>query len=51
MYSLDCNYYKKEFNTVDELINDVMMSGMDPNYEITRNGKKTGEYVIELIQF
>ena len=51
MYSLDCNYYKKEFNTMDELINDVMMSGMDPNYEITRNGKKTGEYVIELIQF
>ena len=51
MYSLDCNYYKKEFNTMDELINDVMMSGMDPNYEITRDGKKTGEYVIELIQF
>ena len=51
MYSLDCNYYKKEFNTMDELINDVMMSGMDPNYEITRDGKKTGEQVIELIQF
>jgi len=50
MYSLDCNYYKKEFNTVDELINDVMMSGMDPNYEITRDGKKTGEQVIDLIQ-
>ena len=50
MYSLDCNYYKKEFNTMDELINDVMMSGMDPNYEITRDGKKTGEYVIDLIQ-
>ena len=50
MYSLDCNYYKKEFNTMDELINDVMMSGMDPNYEITRDGKKTGEQVIDLIQ-
>lgn len=50
MYSLDCNYYKKEFNTMDELIDDVMMSGMDPNYEITRNGKKTGEQVIDLIQ-
>lgn len=50
MYSLDCNYYKKEFNTMDELINDVMMSGMDPNYEITRNGKKTGEQLIDLIQ-
>jgi hypothetical protein len=51
MYSLNCNYYKKEFNTVDELVDDVMMSGMDPNYEITRNGKLTGEMVIDLIQF
>jgi len=51
MYSLKCNYYKKEFNTVDELVNDVMMSGMDPNYEITRNGEPTGEMVIDLIQF
>jgi hypothetical protein len=51
MYSLKCNYYKKEFNTVDELVNDVMMSGMDPNYEITRNGEPTGEMLIDLIQF
>lgn len=51
MYSLDCSYYKKEFNTIDELINDVMMSGMDPNYEITRNGKSTGEMVIDLMMF
>jgi len=51
MYSLKCDYYKKEFNTVDELVDDVMMSGMDPNYEITRNGKLTGELVIDLIQF
>jgi hypothetical protein len=51
MYSLKCNYYEKEFNTVDELVDDVMMSGMDPNYEITRNGEPTGEMVIDLIQF
>ena len=51
MYSLKCTYYKKEFNTVDELVNDVMMSGMDPNYEITRNGKPTGEYLNELIGY
>jgi hypothetical protein len=51
MYSLKCNYYKKEFNTVDELVDDVMMSGMDPNYEITRNGEPTGEMLIDLIQF
>ena len=51
MYGLNCDYYTKQFNTLDELINDVMMSGMDPNYEITRNGKGTGEQVIDLIGF
>jgi hypothetical protein len=50
MYSLKCDYYTKQFNTIDELIDDVMASGMDPNYEITRNGKGTGEQVIDLIQ-
>lgn len=51
MYSLDCNYYKAEFNTIDELINDVILSGMDPNYEITKDGKGIGEMVIDLISF
>jgi hypothetical protein len=51
MYSLDCEYYTKTFPTLDELIDDVISSGMDPNYEITKNGKKTGELAIELIQF
>jgi hypothetical protein len=49
MYSLDCSYYSKTFNSVDDLVNDVITSGMDPNYEITRNGIPTGEEVIELI--
>ena len=49
MYSLDCNYYKKKFNTIKELIDDVIISGMDPNYEITRNGKSTGEMLADLI--
>ena len=49
MYSLDCNYYSKTFDSVDDLVNDVITSGMDPNYEITRNGIPTGEEVIELI--
>ena len=48
MYSLDCDYYEKEFNTMNELINDVMMSGMDPNYEITCNGKRTGYLIIRI---
>jgi hypothetical protein len=51
MYSLDCNYYDKEFDSINELINDVMASGMDPNYEITKNGKGIGEQAIEFIVF
>ena len=50
MYSLDCKYYTVEFDTIDELIEAVMINGMDPNYEILHNGKPTGEYVIDLIQ-
>ena len=42
-YSLDCSYYNKEFNSIDELIDDIASSGMDPNYEITCNGINTGE--------
>jgi hypothetical protein len=49
MYSLDCSYYSKTFDSIDDLVNDVITSGMDPNYEITRNGIPTGEEVIELI--
>ena len=40
MYSLNCNYYDKKFISIEELIQDIMDSGMDPNYEITFNGKK-----------
>ena len=49
MYSLDCNYYKKEFNSIDELIDEVTTSGMDPNYEITYNGTPTGETAWDLM--
>ena len=51
MYSLDCVYYEKEFTSVSELINDVTASGMDPNYEITRYGKCTGEMLCDLIGY
>jgi hypothetical protein len=44
-------YYTKTFSTLDQLIEDVINSGMDPNYEITKEGKGTGEQAIELIQF
>ena len=49
MYSLDCSYYSKTFDSVNDLVNDVIQSGMDPNYEITHNDKPTGEEIIELI--
>jgi hypothetical protein len=49
-YSLDCGYYSKEFNSIEELIDDVITSGMDPNYEITKDGEGIGEELIDLIQ-
>lgn len=49
MYSLNCSYYTKEFTTIDELIEDILSSGMDPNYEITRDGKLTGESAFDLM--
>lgn len=51
MYSLDCDYYTKEFSTIDELLADIVLSGMDPNYVITYNGVPIGYQAIELIQF
>ena len=51
MYSLNCFYYDREFSTIDELIDDVVSSGMDPNYIITYNGKETGDEVIDLMPF
>tara|TARA_R110002020_G_scaffold96958_1_gene231620 strand:+ start:8799 stop:9047 length:249 start_codon:yes stop_codon:yes gene_type:complete len=48
-YSLDCSYYAKEFDSIDDLLEDVKMSGMDPNYEITKSGVGTGEQAIDLM--
>ena len=50
-YSLDCSYYNKEFNSIDELIDDIGSSGMDPNYESTCNGISTGYIAIDMIPF
>ena len=51
MYSLKCNYYTKSFETMDELINDILISGMDPSYEITKDGRGIGENAIDFIEF
>jgi hypothetical protein len=51
MYSLDCNYYTKKFSSISELIEDVINSGMDPSYEVTKDGEGIGENAIDFIQF
>ena len=51
MYSLDCKYYEAEFDTLEELIENVTISGMDPNYEVTRNGTGIGELAIDFLSF
>jgi hypothetical protein len=51
MYSLNCDYFVEEFNSIEKLLYYVEQVGMDPNYEITRNGKCTGEYLSELISY
>tara|TARA_B100000927_G_scaffold279992_1_gene264053 strand:+ start:1896 stop:2066 length:171 start_codon:yes stop_codon:yes gene_type:complete len=51
MYSLDCEYYEEEFDTLEELIENVIASGMDPNYEVTRNGTGIGELAFDFISY
>jgi hypothetical protein len=48
-YSLDCSYYNKSFSNVNDLINDIISSGQDPNYEITWNGIPTSEIANDYI--
>jgi len=50
MWTLDCSYYDKSFATLRELIDDVLDSGMDPNYEVVRNGRGIGENLIDFIE-
>jgi hypothetical protein len=51
MYTLNCNYYRAEWPTLEDLISDVLNKGVDPNLEVLRDGKPTGELLIDLIQF
>jgi len=51
VYSLKCSYFDKEFDSINELVEDVMRSGMDPSYEITKNGKGIGEEVVDFIVY
>ena len=49
MYSLKCDYYDKEFETIDELLQDILNSGMDSSYEITKDGLVIGESAFQLL--
>ena len=51
MYHLKCSYYEKKFNTIDELLDDIVLSGMHPNYLVYKDGKSVGDKTIDLIQF
>jgi len=51
MYSSKLSYYKKEFNSLEELIDDVMVSGVDPNCYITKDGKSIGEKAVEHLTY
>ena len=51
MYSLNCSYYTAKFESLGDLIAHVMISGMDPNYEITFNGDGIEEKAIDYIVF
>jgi hypothetical protein len=51
MYSLDCDYFVEEFSSLNELIYYIEQVGMDPNYEITKNGRGIGETAFDLIGF
>ena len=51
MYSLKCSYYSAQFPTIGDLVAHILISGMDPNYEITFDGKSTGEMAIDFISF
>ena len=51
MYSLDCSYFDKEFDSLDELVDYVTFNGMDPNYEVTKNGVGIGENIGDFLQY
>jgi hypothetical protein len=49
MYSLNVTWYPNQFSTIDQLLYSIIDSGMDPNYEITKDGVPTGETAWDLI--
>lgn len=50
MYTIDCPWFDSEFETIELLIIAVRESGTDPNYEILKDGKPTGEILWDLME-
>jgi len=50
IYSLDCSYFNFSFDSITGLLEHIIITGSDPNYEITKNGNKTGEMAIDLLK-
>lgn len=51
MYSLLCSDFDKEFPTICDLMEYIFASGMDPNYEITKDGIPTGDMATDFINW
>lgn len=49
-WTLKCSY-NKTFPTLQLLVEDVINSGMDPNYKVVYNGKTTSDKIIDLILY
>ena len=49
MYTLDCPYYDKDFDSIHDLVQDVLRSGTDPNYEILEDGVGIGETAFDFL--
>ena len=49
MYGITNPNFTETFSTVQELIEAVIEFGADPNWPLTRDGRETGDLLIELI--
>lgn len=50
MFTLQCESYPRVFDYLYQLLDDVIKSGQDPNYEVLYNGQPTGVKIIDLIK-
>ncbi len=51
MWSLNCDWFHEEFETVEELIEFCLQIGMDFEYNVTHDGRVLKESLIEMITF